>query len=92
MNLIRTILGRLSDSFFLSVPDRFSTEALSPPSLRLVSDKPTIAAETPSRRAPAQAGSQLDAIEDAVRRSQAWFCPGSRRKVIGSPSSKPIPP
>ena len=73
MNLIRTILDRLSDSFFISVPDKFSTEPLSPPSLRLVSDKSAVAVESPSRRATAQAGSQLDAIDDAVRRSQAWF-------------------
>src|SRR5262245_29265629 len=73
MNLIRTILGRLSDSFFLSVPDRFSTESLSPPSLRLVSEHPAVAVEAPRRRSTAQAGRQLDTIEDAVRRSQAWF-------------------
>lgn len=73
MNLIRTILDRLSDSFFISVPDRFSTEPPSPPSLRLVSDKSAVAVETPSRRTTAQSGSQLDAIDDAVRRSQAWF-------------------
>jgi squalene-hopene/tetraprenyl-beta-curcumene cyclase len=73
MNLIRTILDRLSDSFFISVPDRFSTEPPSPPSLRLVSDKSAVAVETPSRRTMAQGGSQLDAIDDAVRRSQAWF-------------------
>jgi len=71
MNLIRTILDRLSDSLFVSIPDRFSIEPLSPPSLRLVSDKPAIA-EPPSRRPTAQGG-QLDAVEDAVRRSQAWF-------------------
>jgi squalene-hopene/tetraprenyl-beta-curcumene cyclase len=71
MNLIRTILDRLSDSLFVSIPDRFSTQPLSPPSLRLVSDKPAIA-EPPSRRPTAQGG-QLDAVEDAVRRSQAWF-------------------
>lgn len=73
MNLIRTILDRLSDSFFLSVPDRFNTDSLSPPPLRLVSDKSAVAVETASRRATAQAGGQLDAIEDAVRRSQSWF-------------------
>ena len=73
MNLIRTILDRLSDSFFISVPDKFSTEPLSPPSLRLVSDKSAVAVESPSRRGTAQAGSQLDAIDDAVRRSQTWF-------------------
>ena len=73
MNLIRTILDRLSDSFFISVPERFSTEPLAPPSLRLVSDKSVLAVETPNRRMAGQAGSQLDAIDDAVRRSQAWF-------------------
>ena len=73
MNLIRTILDRLSDSFFISVPDRFTADPLAGPSLRLVSDKSAVVADAPSRRLASQAGSQLDAIDDAIRRSQAWF-------------------
>ncbi|HSC56547.1 MAG TPA: prenyltransferase/squalene oxidase repeat-containing protein, partial [Nitrospira sp.] len=75
MKLIRTILDRLSDSFFLSVPEkvRLATDPGSTPSLRLVSDKSSAAVDASSRRIAGPAGSQLDAIEDAVRRSQAWF-------------------
>ncbi len=73
MNLIRTILDRLSDSLFISVPGRFSPDPVAAPSLRLVSDKSAVAVESSVRRATTQPGSQLDAIDDAVRRSQAWF-------------------
>jgi squalene-hopene/tetraprenyl-beta-curcumene cyclase len=38
-----------------------------------VSDKSAVVADAPSRRLSSQAGSQLDAIDDAIRRSQAWF-------------------
>ncbi|HEU5202293.1 MAG TPA: squalene--hopene cyclase [Nitrospira sp.] len=75
MKLIRSILDRLSDSFFLSVSEkvRLATDPGGTPSLRLVSDKSAAAVDTSSRRTTNQAGSQLDAIDDAVRRSQAWF-------------------
>jgi hypothetical protein len=79
MNLIRTILDRLSDSFFISVPDRLTADPLAGPSLRLVSDKSAVVADAPSRRLSSQAGSQLDAIDDAIL------------KAIGSPNWKPIP-
>lgn len=75
MKLIRSILDRLSDSFFLSVSEkvRLATDPGGTPSLRLVSDKSAAAVDTSSRRTTNQAGSQLDAIDDAVRRSQSWF-------------------
>ncbi|HEX9155039.1 MAG TPA: prenyltransferase/squalene oxidase repeat-containing protein, partial [Nitrospira sp.] len=77
MKLIRTILDRLSDRLFISVPQkmRLAADVSSQPPLRLVSDKsaalPT--ADSSTRRSASQMGSQLDAIDDAVRRSQAWF-------------------
>jgi len=77
MKLIRTILDRLSDSLCISVPERIglATEGSPLPPLRLVSDKSasTATVDAPPRRPSAHASSQLDALDDAVRRSQAWF-------------------
>src|SRR5512147_186200 len=77
MKLIRTILDRLSDRLFISVPEkmRLAADVSSQPPLRLVSDKSAalLAADSSARRSASQMGSQLDAIDDAVRRSQAWF-------------------
>ncbi|BCA55922.1 Squalene--hopene cyclase [Nitrospira sp. KM1] len=77
MNIIRTLLDRLSDSLFVTVPDkiRLATDPSLLPSLRLVSDKssPVVSPDVPGRRTASPVGSQLDAIDDAVRRSQAWF-------------------
>src|SRR5512134_3073333 len=77
MSLIRTILDRLSDSLFVAVPGKMRAPAdlSNQPSLRLVSDKSSAlpAADASVRRTAGQVGSQLDAIDDAVRRSQAWF-------------------
>src|SRR5262252_4331548 len=75
MKLIRSILDRLSDSFFVSVSEkvRLAIDPTGAPSLRLVSDKSSATVDPITRRTPNQAGSQLDAIDDAVRRSQAWF-------------------
>ena len=77
MNIIRTLLDRLSDSLFVSAPEngRLSAESPAVPPLRLVSDKSAPGSMTDSsvRRAAHQAGGQLDSLEDAIRRSQAWF-------------------
>lgn len=77
MNIIRTLLDRLSDSLFVSVPEKIGlvTDPPVTPPLRLVSDKSAPGAITDSavRRAAHQAGGQLDSIEDAIRRSQGWF-------------------
>lgn len=77
MSIIRTFLDRLSDSLFVSAPDkvRLATDPSMAPSLRLVSDKPSAVPMTDStvRRATAQVGGQLDSIDDAIRRGQAWF-------------------
>ena len=77
MKLFRTILTRLSDSFFSSVPEKFRlvTELSNTPALRLVSEKSTTPApvDTPGKRSGGHSGSQVEVIDDAVRRSQAWF-------------------
>src|SRR5215470_11518142 len=77
MKLFRTILTRLSDSFFSSVPEKFRlvTELSKIPALRLVSEKSTTPApvDTLGKRSGGHSGSQVEAIDDAVRRSQAWF-------------------
>src|SRR5215813_5578650 len=77
MKLFRTILTRLSDSFFSSVPEKFRlvTELSKIPALRLVSEKSTTLApvDTLGKRSGGHSGSQVEAIDDAVRRSQAWF-------------------
>ncbi|MBA5865805.1 MAG: squalene--hopene cyclase [Nitrospira sp. CR1.3] len=77
MSILRTLLDRLSDSLFVSVPEkiRLVRDLSQAPPLRLVSDKsaPSPVADASVRRAAGQTGSQLDALDDAVRRSQAWF-------------------
>ena len=77
MNLIRAFLDRLSDSLFVSVPEKLglAAELSKAPPLRLVSDKPLPSApiDPAMRRPPSHSVSQVDALDDAVRRSQAWF-------------------
>ena len=77
MKLIRTLLDRLSDSLFVSVPETLglATELSNVPPLRLVSDKSVLSApaDAATRRPTSHSISQVDALDDAVRRSQAWF-------------------
>lgn len=77
MSLIRTFLGRLSDGFFVSVPEklRLATQLAKVPPLRLVSDKsvPSAPVDPALRRPISHSVSPVDALDDAVRRSQAWF-------------------
>ncbi|MEO6543915.1 MAG: squalene--hopene cyclase, partial [Nitrospiraceae bacterium] len=77
MNLIRAFLDRLSDSLFVSVPEKLglATELSKAPSLRLVSDKPLLSTpiDPAMRRPPSHSVSPVDALDDAVRRSQSWF-------------------
>src|SRR6185503_984253 len=76
MKLIRTFLDRLSDSLSLSVPEMhgMATELSNVPPLRLVSDKSVLSAplDSATRRQPTPI-SQVDTLDDAIRRSQAWF-------------------
>ncbi len=77
MKLIRTLLDRLSDGFFVSVSEKLelAPELSSVPPLRLVSDKPVLSTpvDTAARRSASHTVSQVDALDDAVRRSQAWL-------------------
>ena len=76
MKLIRTFLGRLSESFFVSVSEKLelATEPSNVPPLRLVSDKPlsSVPVDSATRRSTSHSMSQVDSLDDAVRRSQAW--------------------
>jgi squalene-hopene/tetraprenyl-beta-curcumene cyclase len=76
MKLIKALLSRLSDSLLSNVSGKLSPAEFSPaPPLRLVSDKATVLPSLDSsiRRPVGHAVSQPDAIDDAIRRSQAWF-------------------
>jgi squalene-hopene/tetraprenyl-beta-curcumene cyclase len=77
MKLIRTLLDRLSDSLFVSVPETLglATERSNVPPLRLVSDKfePSTSVDAATRRSASHSISHVDALDDAIRRSQAWF-------------------
>ncbi|MBI3356518.1 MAG: squalene--hopene cyclase [Nitrospirae bacterium] len=77
MKLIKTLFTRLSESLLSNGQDKLSpaTEFLPAPSLRLISDKPTVlpSLDPSTRRSVGHAVSQPDAIDDAIRRSQAWF-------------------
>jgi squalene-hopene/tetraprenyl-beta-curcumene cyclase len=77
MKLIKALFHRLSDRLLSNIPVRLSpaTGLFQAPSLRLVSDKPTIvsSSEQPTRKATSQGVAHPDAIDDAIRRSQAWL-------------------
>ena len=76
MRLIKSLMNRLSDSILLSVPNRLmAASGLPVLRLRLVSEKATTLqqAEGTSRRLSTHPGGQLDAIDEALRKSQAWF-------------------
>lgn len=77
MKLIRALLDRLSESFVVSVSEKLelATEPSNSAPLRLVSDKPllSVPVDTIPRRSAGHSVSQVDALDDAVRRSQAWF-------------------
>ncbi len=77
MKLIRALLDRLSESFVVSVSEKLelATEPSNSPPLRLVSDKPllSVPVDTIPRRSAGHSVSHVDALDDAVRRSQAWF-------------------
>jgi len=77
MKLIRTLLDRISDTFLVSVPEKLelATDPSNVPPLRLVSDKSALSApvDAATRRSTGHSISQVDALDDAVRRSQAWL-------------------
>ncbi|MCP9439791.1 MAG: squalene--hopene cyclase [Nitrospira sp.] len=88
MNLIRSLINRLSEGLLSTGPGKLShaVEPSQAPSLRLVSDKVTglPSLEPATRRSSGHAGhahTQPDMIDDAIRRSQAWFL--NRQHVEG---------
>ena len=88
MRLIKSLMNRLSDSVLLSVPNRLmAASGLPVLRLRLVSEKSTALpqAEGTSRRLSTHPGGQLEAIDEAIRKSQAWFLVQTGRvgRVLG---------
>ncbi len=77
MDLFKNILGRLSDSFFSSVPAGFKPRPLKRknPSLKLVSlnPNPKSASESPQGRTAHSTVGHAEALEDALQRSEAWL-------------------
>src|SRR5512134_1233491 len=77
MRLLKNLFNRLSDSLLVSVPSRIraARDFASAPVLRLVSNKPAVPAsgDSAAKRAPAHSTGQVEALEEALRKSQAWF-------------------
>ena len=78
MRLLKNLFNRLSDSLLVTVPSRIKAarEFASAPVLRLVSNK---TCRSDCRRQLSRSGrlshstGQLEALEEALRKSQAWF-------------------
>ena len=75
MRLLKNLFNRLSDSLLVSVPSRIraARDFASAPVLRLVSSKPDAPVGDNAKRAPSHTTGQLEALEEAIRKSQAWF-------------------
>ncbi|HNL90604.1 MAG TPA: squalene--hopene cyclase, partial [Nitrospira sp.] len=76
MQLLKNLFNRLSDSLLVSVPSRIraARDFASAPVLRLVSNKPDMTVgDSAAKRAPSHSTGQLEALEEALRKSQAWF-------------------
>ncbi|WP_447974244.1 squalene--hopene cyclase [Nitrospira sp. Kam-Ns4a] len=77
MKLLKGLLTRLSDSLFGAVPARLKGRGRGRPAppLRLVAHNPHpgVQSEAAARRATSPSSGQLDAIDEAMRRSQAWL-------------------
>ncbi|MCP9451996.1 MAG: squalene--hopene cyclase [Nitrospira sp.] len=77
MNIIRSLLSRLSEGLLWAGSEKLGhvIEPAQAPSLRLVSDKvvglPSV--EHGGRRPSGYVHNQPDSIDDAIRRSEAWF-------------------
>ena len=77
MDLLINFLGRLSESFFPSVPREVQSRHRNPhnSSLKLISSNPGVAREaavTPGRSAPSPTG-HAEAVEEALSRSTRWL-------------------
>ncbi len=77
MKLLKGLLTRLSDSLLGAVPARLKGRGRGRPAppLRLVAHNPHpgVQPEAAARRATSPSSGQLDAIDEAMHRSQAWF-------------------
>lgn len=77
MRLLKNLFNRLSDSLLVQVPSRIraARDFASAPVLRLVSNKTAVpvSGEGAAKRAPSHSTGQLEALEEALRKSQAWF-------------------
>ncbi|TAJ23531.1 MAG: squalene--hopene cyclase [Nitrospirae bacterium] len=77
MQLIKSLITRLSNSLFASGPGRLrgGTSAGTAASIRLVSHNPHAAAvpDQTGRRVASPSMGQSESVDEAVRRSQAWF-------------------
>lgn len=77
MKLIKSLITRLSDSLFASVPGRLKggSRANAAPPLRLVSHNPhpAVTPEPSTRRTASSSTGQSESVDEAVRRSQAWL-------------------
>ena len=77
MRIIKSFLDRLSGSLLVTVPNgiRAARDLAAGPVLRLVSDKSAAASagDSAAKRSHTQATGQLEALEEAIRKSQVWF-------------------
>jgi squalene-hopene/tetraprenyl-beta-curcumene cyclase len=77
MRIIKSFFDRLSGSLLVTVPSRIKAarDFAAAPVLRLVSDKRAKVSngEAATKRPHAQATGQLEALEEAIRKSQSWF-------------------
>ncbi|WP_447977770.1 squalene--hopene cyclase [Candidatus Nitrospira bockiana] len=74
MKLLKSLIIRLSDSLFASMPRRLKTSRLGAPVLRLVSHNPhpVVHPDPTIRRAAASVG-HAEFIDEAIRRSKHWL-------------------
>jgi squalene-hopene/tetraprenyl-beta-curcumene cyclase len=76
MRHLKNLFNRLSDSLLVSVPSRIraAREYATAPVLRLVSNRRAVSSSADSlKRAPSHSTGQLEALEEALRKSQSWF-------------------
>jgi squalene-hopene/tetraprenyl-beta-curcumene cyclase len=74
MKLLKSLITRLSDSLFATVPgQRRNRNGRSGPPLRLVSHNTGGQAEAPMRKAMSQSAGQSESVDEAIRRSQGWL-------------------
>ena len=77
MDLLKSLLGRLSENFFASAPHRLQSRRRKPhnPSLKLVSNNPDVArgVEFIQGRSASSTVGHTEAVEEALARSTTWL-------------------